>query len=254
MAVLSRRRGADATTEPAGEYPGRSLAKGPIGLLGLAGIAAGIIGLIAGNHSFALHHVPHGAVHAGRLVGVGINGWTDLLFVAAGLALLLGSPVHWLAKGHAFLVACVLGAAAIIAAVRGDGIFGIFAANHVTEIIWGAAAVALLLLSMLPRVGRRAAPVEPAYPRERVRVAEPVTVSRVGAAVAERPAVTVPVAGRPLADDGLAARPVDDGTMADGVDEAPVTSTAPALDGGRMSIRRDVAESSSARTDGRRRL
>ena len=210
MAVFARRRDAAVADPAATTVPGRSLAKGPVGLMGIAGIVAGVIGLLAGNRSFRFHHVPHGAVPVHTLAGVGINGWTDLLFIAAGLALLIGAPAHWLAKGHAFLVACVLGAAAIIAAVRGNGIFGIFAANHTTEIIWGAAAVALLLLSLLPRVGRRtvaAGPADPAY--SRAPVAEPAPVG----------------AGE---DRVRIRRDVDESTM---VDNGPVSSTRP---GGRL--------------------
>jgi hypothetical protein len=32
-------------------------------------------------------------------------------------------------------------------------VFGIFAANHLTELIWAAAGVLLLVLALLPRVG-----------------------------------------------------------------------------------------------------
>ena len=134
-------------------HKGLSLAKGPVGLLGLAGIIFGLIALIAGGNSFALH-LPHGSVGDGHIFGLLTNGWTDLLFIAAGLLLLLGSPAHVLAKSSSFLVGGVLGAAAIVAVIRGNGIFGIFAANGRTELIWAAAAVALALIALLPRVGR----------------------------------------------------------------------------------------------------
>ena len=133
---------------------GVSLAKGPIAILGLAGIAYGVLALIFGGNGFALH-IPHGHVGDGHFIGLLTNGWTDLLFIAAGLFLVLGAPAHWLAKSAAMITALVLGAAAIIAVIRGNGVFGIFAANHWTEIIWGAAAVVLAIMSMMPRVGRR---------------------------------------------------------------------------------------------------
>ena len=45
------------------------------------------------------------------------------------------------------------GAAALIALANGHGALGIFAANHLTELVWGAAAALLVVLSQLPRVG-----------------------------------------------------------------------------------------------------
>jgi hypothetical protein len=133
---------------------GVSLAKGPIAILGMVGIAMGVCGLIFGGHSFHIANFPHGSIYGKRWLGIELNGWTNLLFIAAGLFLLLGSPAHWGAKAAAWIVAGALGAAAVIAVIRGNGIFGIFAADHRTEIIWGAAAIVLIVLSMLPRVGR----------------------------------------------------------------------------------------------------
>ena len=46
-----------------------------------------------------------------------------------------------------------LGAAAVIAMIDGDDVFGIFAANGLTELVWGIAAAILLVLALLPRVG-----------------------------------------------------------------------------------------------------
>jgi hypothetical protein len=148
-----------------GRRKGVSLAKGPIAILGVLGIAMGVLGLVFGGHGFHLASVPHGSIYGKRWLGIELNGWTNLLFIAAGLFLLLFSPAHWGAKAAAWIVAIVLGAAAIIAVIRGNGIFGIFAADHRTEIIWGAAAIVLLVLSLLPRVGRR----EPAPPVARTR-------------------------------------------------------------------------------------
>lgn len=58
-----------------------------------------------------------------------------------------------LAKGP---VGLVLAAAAVVALVRGNGVFGIFAANGLTELVWGAGGMQLLLLSMLPALRRQA--------------------------------------------------------------------------------------------------
>ena len=133
---------------------GVSLAKGPIALLGIAGVVYGVLALIFGGNGFAAHF-PHGSVGGDHFLGLLTNGWTDLLFIAAGLFLMMSAAGHRMAKSSAMLVALVLGAAAIIGAIRGNGVFGIFAANHWTEIIWGAAAVVLFVLSMMPRVGGR---------------------------------------------------------------------------------------------------
>ncbi len=144
MSALSTRR-----------QTGWSLVKGPVAIIGVLGIAFGIAGLIFGGHSFTTASIPHGTITGKHWLGIALNGWTNLLFIAAGVLLLLGSRMHWGAKTSAFVVAGVLGAAAVIALIRGNGVFGIFAADHRTEIIWGVAAVVLVLLSMLPRVGGR---------------------------------------------------------------------------------------------------
>ena len=132
---------------------GWSLVKGPVAIIGVLGIAFGVAGLIFGGHSFTTASIPHGTITGKHWLGIALNGWTNLLFIGAGALLLLGSTMHWGAKTSAFIVAGVLGAAAVIALIRGNGVFGIFAANHRTEIVWGVAAVVLVLLSMLPRVG-----------------------------------------------------------------------------------------------------
>jgi hypothetical protein len=130
-----------------------SLATGPIAVVGLAGILYGVLALIFGGHGFTLR-VPHGAVGGGHYLHLLTNGWTDLLFVAAGLLLVVAARAHLAAKLAALLVALVLGAAAVIAVVRGDGVFGIFAANGYTEIVWGGAAILLALLSRMGRLRR----------------------------------------------------------------------------------------------------
>ncbi len=131
---------------------GTSLAKGPVGLIGLALLAYGITAVIFGGHSFA-HHIPSGAVHGKNWLGLEVNGWTGLLFIAAGLLLLLAAPLHWSAKGMSLIIGLALAAAALIAFGNGHGALGIFAANHLTELVWGAAAALLVVLSQLPRVG-----------------------------------------------------------------------------------------------------
>lgn len=134
---------------------GTSLAKGPVGLIGLLLLAYGITALIFGGHSFT-QHLPNGTVHGKTWIGLEVNGWSGLLFIAAGLLLLLGAPMHWGAKTMSLIVGIVLGAAALVAlATTQRGVFGLLAANHLTELVWGAAGVMLILLSLMPRVGRK---------------------------------------------------------------------------------------------------
>jgi hypothetical protein len=132
---------------------GTSLAKGPVGLIGLLLPAYGITALIFGGHSFT-QHIPNGTVHGKTWLGLEVNGWTALLFIAGGLLLLFGAPLHWGAKDMSLIVGIVLGAAALVAlATKAHGVFGLLAASHVTELVWGAAGVLLIILSQLPRVG-----------------------------------------------------------------------------------------------------
>jgi hypothetical protein len=172
---------------------GWSLVKGPVAIIGVLGIAFGIAGLIFGGHNFTTAGIPHGTITGKHWLGVALNGWTNLLFIAAGVLLLLGSSMHWGAKTSAFVVAGVLGAAAVIALIRGNGVFGIFAANHRTEIVWGAAAIVLVLLSMLPRVGGRSYAVRAPVGRDD-RVGDESVVDDELVARRERAAGDVPVA------------------------------------------------------------
>jgi hypothetical protein len=152
---------------------GTSLAKGPIGLIGLVLLAYGITALIFGGHSFA-HHPLTGAVHGKTWLGLEVNGWTALLFIAAGLLLLLGAPMHWGAKTMSLIVGIALVVLCLIALANGHGALGIFAANGVTELVWGAAGVLLIILSLLPRVGRRTRNAdEPLATRRSTRRVEP---------------------------------------------------------------------------------
>ena len=149
---------------------GVSLAKGPVALIGVASLALGVLGLIFASTSFTMHP-PSGTVNGATFVGIEGNGWTWLGFAAGGALLLLGAPLHWGAKSMAFVVGIAYGVGALIALSDGTDILGIFATNAWTKIVLGAAAVALVLLSMMPRVGRRepvaAAPAPP--PRRRFR-------------------------------------------------------------------------------------
>ena len=133
---------------------GVSLAKGPVGIIGAVLLAGGILGLLMGSTDFGMD-APNGDVTGGTFLGIEGNGWTWLLFAASGLLLLMSAPMHWSAKTMAMIVGLAMAAAAIIAIVDGSDVLGIFAANGMTMLAFGAAAVACLVVAMLPRVGRR---------------------------------------------------------------------------------------------------
>jgi hypothetical protein len=140
---------------------GVSLAKGPIALVGLLGIIYGLTALIVRAHGFTLHF-PNGHVHGQFWLHLKVNGWTALLFIAAGLALLFSAAAHITAKSMALIVGIVMIVLAIIGYAQKHGVLGIFAANHWTELIWGIAGVVLILLALMPRVGGGTTTTEPA--------------------------------------------------------------------------------------------
>ena len=133
---------------------GTSLAKGPVGIIGIILLAGGILGLLFGSTDFTAEPID-GDVTGETLLGIAGNGWTWLLFAGAGAVLLLSAPLHWGAKTMALIVGLVLGAASVISIVDGSDVFGIFAANGPTMLAFGAAATALLLVALLPRTRGR---------------------------------------------------------------------------------------------------
>jgi hypothetical protein len=133
---------------------GVSLAKGPVALIGLLSLALGVLGFIFASRSFSFD-APSGTVQGTTFLGIEGNGWTWVLFAAAGLLLLLGSPIHWGAKSMAFIVGVVMVVGALISLSDGNDILGIFATNNWTTLAMGLGGIALIVLSMMPRVGRR---------------------------------------------------------------------------------------------------
>jgi hypothetical protein len=146
---------------------GVSLAKGPVAVIGIASLALGVLGFIFASRSFGFD-APSGTVEGSNFIGIEGNGWTWVAFAAAGLLLLLGSPIHWGAKSMAFIVGVVFVVGALIALSDGNDILGVVATNNWTKLILGAAGAGLILLSMMPRVGRRrgGAPVATRRDRE----------------------------------------------------------------------------------------
>lgn len=146
--------GTDHYDDAARPRSGVSLAKGPVALVGLASLALGVLGFIFASRSFDFD-APSGTVTGTTFIGIEGNGWTWVVFAAAGLLLLLGSTIHWGAKSMAFIVGVAFVVGALIALSDGDDILGVVAMNGWTTLVMGAAGAGLIILSMLPRVGRR---------------------------------------------------------------------------------------------------
>ena len=219
---------------------GTSLAKGPAALLGLLSLAWGILHFIAGGdeaRSFQDINPMNGLAEGGSFLGFEGNGWTNLLWVAAGALLLFGSPLHWGAKMMSIIVGLALGAASVISLVDGDDVFGIFAANGPTKLLLGIAASVLLLTALLPRVGkdkhrdrdldvdtrrpvRAERPVEHERPVERERIVERPVERERETRIVEEPDRTARM------DDARPAHVVDrqvvDVDDRDSLDERPV--------------------------------
>jgi hypothetical protein len=134
--------------------PGVSLAKGPVGIIGMILLAYGVTGLIFGGNSFTANAVS-GTVNGPTWLGIEGNGWSNLLAICGGGILMFGSQLHWSAKLSALIVGLGFAAATIIALIDGNDVLGIFAANDATKIAWAVTAVVLLLVALLPRLGRR---------------------------------------------------------------------------------------------------
>lgn len=138
---------------------GASLSRGPALVLGTVLLAVGLYALYR-QHTFPpFSNFPNGNAPVGGKVLFGIfgaNGWTGMLTAVGGGLLLFGAAQHLLAKTMSLIVGVALGAAAIIALIS-NNVLGMAAANHLTEIGWGASAVILLFNTLIPRRRRTVA-------------------------------------------------------------------------------------------------
>jgi hypothetical protein len=117
-------------------------------------LAYGVTGLIFGGNTFETNAVS-GTVNGDTWLGIEGNGWSNLLAIGAGGILMFGAQLHWSAKTTALVVGLGFAAATIIALVDGSDVLGIFAANDATKLAWAITAAVLIVLALLPRVGRR---------------------------------------------------------------------------------------------------
>ena len=179
-----------ATGERRTTKPGVSLAKGPVSIIGMILLAYGVTGLIFGGNGFGSSPLD-GTVNGETWLGIEGNGWSNLLAIGAGGILMFGAQLHWAAKTTALIVGLGFAAAAIIALIDGDDVLGIFAANDATILAWAITAAVLVIVGLLPRLGRKtegtpvvattdAAPATTAETAETTRTTEPddTTVAR----------------------------------------------------------------------------
>ena len=150
------------------ESKGVSLAKGPVLIVGLALLAFGILAMLLGDATSFTADPPSGTVSGQTFLGLEVNGWSSLLCIVAGALLVFGSPLHWGAKAMSILIALVLGGAAVLAYLNEGSALGLLAANGLTQLAWIIAAVVLLLLAFLPRVGGGKKREERGFSAERV--------------------------------------------------------------------------------------
>jgi hypothetical protein len=132
-------------------------------------LICGIAALIFGGHSFTTHALG-GTVNGKTWLGLEVNVWSSLLFIGAGALLLFGALLHWGARTISLTVGLALDAGCLLALVDGHDVLGIFAANGLTKLVWGAAAAVLLVLALLPRAGARKDPdADPERARSQLR-------------------------------------------------------------------------------------
>lgn len=154
---------------------GPSLAKGPALVAGSLLVAFGLAALLKNNDfpSFSASF-PDAEQQGTNFLGFEVNGWTAFFCITAGALLLFGAAQHHLAKMMSLIVGLALGACAVIAAIDGQDVLGLAAANFWTKVGWAIAAGVLVINSLMPRrtrevatTGERTVVTEPTAPRRR---------------------------------------------------------------------------------------
>jgi hypothetical protein len=191
--MLGRRRTADTVDDDRDVIVehGPSLAKGPALIAGSLLVAFGLAALLKNNDFPSFSASFADAEQQGtNFLGFEVNGWTAFFCITAGALLLFGAAQHHLAKMMSLIVGLALGACAVIAAIDGQDVLGLAAANFWTKVGWAIAAGVLVVNSLMPR--RR---------RERVVTEDAVTTTR-ERTVVDEPAATSDRFGRPGATTG----------------------------------------------------
>jgi hypothetical protein len=134
---------------------GPSLSKGPALVVGSILVAFGLAGLLKNSDFPAFSSsFPDATVQGTNFLGIEVNGWTNFFCITAGALLMFGAAQHHLAKTMSLLVGLALGACAVIAAIDGEDVLGLAAANGWTKVAWGIAAVVLVINAFMPRQRR----------------------------------------------------------------------------------------------------
>jgi len=129
-------------------------------VLGVLLLGYGLIALLLGGNELSAEPGA-GTVDGDRWLGIEGNGWTNLLFMAVGVLLIAGAPRRRVAKAAALIGGVVLGAAAVIAIVDGDDVFGVFATNPGTKNVWVVVALVLLAAASAPAPRHRMEKIDP---------------------------------------------------------------------------------------------
>lgn len=112
-------------------------------------VVYGLTGVAFGGAEFGTAF-PDGRVSGNAWLGIEGNGWTNLLFVAAGCMLISAAPGLWGARVMEVLIGVALLVLAFAARGDGHGVFGVVAANEWTVACWTVVALILLIASYVP--------------------------------------------------------------------------------------------------------
>ena len=158
MASIGSHRG--GTAVPAGTAEGetkkRSLAQLFCLLFGLVLIGAGVLGFFYDNGAdFDLPESLQPGTK-GELLGLfDINGWHNVVHIASGALLLIGSVAANLARTVALVFGLTYVAVTILGSIDSEDVLGLLPVNTEDNILHGALAGAALLAALLPTREKR---------------------------------------------------------------------------------------------------
>lgn len=149
--MFNRKKHHDTTTSDAHVVKGAGLARGPALVLGTI---LAIVGLVLFLHAgdTPTGGFPDADARGDTFLGFESNGWTAFFTTTAGVILLFAAAQHLLAKILGLVVGLALAACVVLDLVNGPGVLGLAAANWAVDLLWGIAAVLLLLNVFAPRI------------------------------------------------------------------------------------------------------